>query len=273
MNEMIKKLKLNFSPSKQPPDDLGEKIAFFPLQKTGLKRRLSLIISLLLAAFAIILILYNLIDTLLKIPVFGRAVVVRQLSDFPLGFFLLVLSAILMFLLSKFFTRIGVHIHEDGLLVDNFFQKRYLIFEDIIEFDSRIIQSKFGNSTISTYVKIRMRNNEGRVYTIRNQFEQMDQFIKEIRQAILPALIKNSYSRLAHGKTLGFHKDICAIRTGIEIKDHFFFWHEMLKGEVSDGNLMIWTSLKRDEPLSLPIEQITNLDLLLHLISNPPIRN
>ena len=202
MNEMIKKLKLNFSQSKQPPEDLGERIAFYPLQKTGLKRRVSLGISLLLAALAIILILYNLIDTLLKIPVFGRAVVVRQLSGVPLGFFLLLLSAVLMFLVSK------LHIHENGLLVDNYFQKRIIFFEEIIEFDSRIINSKFGNSTISTYVKIRMRNNEGRVYTIRNQFEHMDQFLKEMRQSILPTLIRNSYSRLAHGKTLIFHKDI-----------------------------------------------------------------
>ena len=131
-----------------------------------------------------------------------------------------------MFFVSRYFTKIGIHIHEDGIVIDDYYKKRTVIWEDIIEFDSRIVHSKFGDSVIGTNVKLKMRDKEGRHIIIRNEFDRMEQFLKEIRHGILPVLYKNSISRLAHGKKLEFNPEICAIKTGIEIKNQFFFWRE-----------------------------------------------
>jgi hypothetical protein len=269
---MIEKIKLKLFTPKQPPENLGRKIEFFGLRKNGLKQRLSLGFSLLLVAIMILYFLLRIVVALSRVQTYGRAILLRQLSGFPSIFYLFIVLALLSFLLSKYFNRIGVQIFKNGMIIDYFFYSRIVIWEDIIEFDSRIVHSKFGDSIISTSVKIKMRNKEGKHIIVRNEFEQMEQFLVKLRQGVLPVLYKNAYSLLAHGKTLKFNENIQVIKTGIELKNHFFTWREIAKAEISHGKLEISTTSNPYEPSYFPIEDIINLELLPHLVKNPPVK-
>lgn len=273
MLKWINQIKLKLFPPKEPPVDLGNKVAFFQLRKNGIKHRISLGLSILLIAIILVFFLLKGVIALIKIQNYGRSVVVQQFSGFPPIFYFLIIIAVLSFLLSIYFNKIGVHIFKDGILIDNLFQKRAVVWEDIIEFDSRIVNSKFGDSIISSNVKIRMRNKDKRQINIRNEFDQMEKFIQKLREGIIPILFRNAYSNLAHGKTLKFHDNLLIIKTGVEIKDHFYTWSEVTKAQTNHGMLELWTTLNPETPAIFPIDEITNLDLLPYLINNPPKRN
>ncbi len=270
---MIEKIKLKMFTPKQPPEDLGSQIEFFHLRKNGIKQRISLGLSILIVALIIVFFILKVAIALFKVQNYGRAIVVQQFSGFPPIFYFLLLIAVLSFLLSIYFKKIGVHIFKNGILIDNLFHKRTVIWEDIIEFDSRIVNSKFGDSIISTNAKIKMRNKDKRQIIIRNEFDQMEKFIQKLREGIIPILFRNAYSHLAHGKTLKFHDNLLVIKTGVEIKDHFYTWPEVTKAKTNHGKLELWTTPNPNNPSIFSIDEITNLDLLPYLINNPPKTN
>ena len=75
---------------------------------------------------------------------------------------------------------------------------------------------------------------------------------------------------LSNGKSIVFNNGLKAIKTGLEIKGEVLPWDEIGIPGIKNEMLSFQNKPKNEELYKIKIDQIKNLDLLIHLIENPP---
>jgi hypothetical protein len=137
--------------------------------------------------------------------------------------------------------------------------------------ETTITNINFGGSTVGTKVKIILEDEDKQKLIIRNQYQNMADLIDNIRSRILPDLYKKAVQKLARGEMIQFRPDLIASKEGIEVNNKHLRWDETIT-TVIKNNKFILTEENEQEPfLKSKVKKISNLDLLLCLLDNPPI--
>lgn len=255
-----------------PKQDLGQKLDHYPIQRLGLKRWSAVIIGSLLAISALLFSLIHFINTWQLIGIHGRAIVLNRFS-IPLTLLGLILPlGILMIVFANFHSSDGITIYEKGLVEKRGLRERIWLWESTNRLDTRIKKVKFGGSLIALKIKVFLENHQLRRFIIQNRYAPMEDLIYQIRLNVLPLLVKKAHRQLLRGETITFHKNLTATYPGLEIKNGLLPWQELSKAEINNGQLKFYKKNNQTEIFKVNIQNIESLDLLLHLIKNPPTK-
>jgi hypothetical protein len=249
---------------------LGQKIELFPIHNHRLKRWLSVITGGLIVFTSAILTGVQIFNIRSAIATHGRAIMLSRLPWTLTLFCLLLPFGALIIILAAVHWDDGITLYEVGLIQQKAKRKRFWIYSDTAQFDTQIKYIKFAGSVIAIRAKIILEDQENQRIIFRNQYDNMERLINQIRVKILPRVYSKAYRRLGQDKTIIFHQKLRAHKQGLKIKDDLTPWTEIKQPEIKNGNLALYGKPNQEKLFKSNINQIRNLDLLLHLIKNPP---
>lgn len=257
-------------PKEDPKIDLGQKLNHYPTRRLGLKRWSAIIIGYLLIISAVLFSLIHFINTWQLVSIHGRAIVLNRIST-PLTLLGLILPmGVLMIIFANFHSSDGITLYDKGLLENRGLKEHIWLWESTHRLDTRITKVKFGGSLIALKIKVLLENHQQGRYIIRNRFDSMDDLIYQIRLNVLPLLVKIAHRQLLRGETITFHKNLTATYPGLKINNGLLPWKELSKAQVEKDQLKLYKKNNPGEIFKSNIQGVKSLDLLLHLIKNPP---
>lgn len=260
------------TPKEDPKQDLGQKLGHFPIRRLGLKRWSAVVIGSLLTVSAVLFSLIHLSNTWQLIGIHGRAIILNRFS-MPLTLLGLILPmGILLIVFANIHSSDGITLYNKGLVEKRGLRESIWLWDTTHRLDTRITKVKFGGSLIALNINVLLEDQQQRRYTIHNRFDSMDDLIYQVRLKVLPLLVKKAHSQLLKGETITFQKNLTATYPGLEIKNGLLPWQELSKAEVENGQLRLYKKNNQAEVFMSNIKNIKSLDLLLHLIKNPPIK-
>lgn len=262
--------KIDLASSTEQNPDLGKRLANFTVEQWGVKRWSLLIFGALLTLGSLILIIYLGFEANTAIQRHGRAALLSFLPMpiapvallFPLGGALILLAWLQW--------QNGITLYERGIHFQRNQRNRIWLWEDIVRLDTRVVHVQFSGSTIASRCRIMLEDQHKHRWTIRNQYERMDLLINEIRQQVLPIIYQKILQRLVAGETIVFCKDLKAIRNGLKVNDTFSPWVILDVPEINNATFLLKSKDNQELLFKSRVDQITNLDSLIHLIKNPP---
>lgn len=258
------------APNLDQKPDLGKSLAYYSVEQWGLKRWTLLIFGALLSIGSLLLIIYLGLEANTAVQRHGRAVL---LGYMPLPFAPLILffplGGMLIFLAWLHWQN-GITLYEKGIHLRKGRRTRTWLWEDIVRLDTRVIHVRFSGSTIASNCRIILEDQHNHQWTILNQYEQMDQLVNKIRLQALPIIYQKMVDRLIDGEAITFSKNLEAIRNGLKIKGAFSPWIILDVPEISNGNFLLKRNDSQEILLKTRVDQISNLDSLIHLSTNPP---
>ena len=136
---------------------------------------------------------------------------------------------------------------------------------------SAITNINFGGSIVGTKVKIVLVDEDNHKMTIRNQYQNMADLIETIRSRILPDLYKKTVQELARGGIIQFQNGLTASKEGIEVNQQHLGWDENITTVVKNNKLILSEENVQEPLFKSRVKKISNPDLLLCLLDNPPI--
>lgn len=258
--------------SNPPNNDLNSHRApvdHFPLKNEKSRRWLVLLGSLNVTLFAIFLIIDRTLALSSGIQIHGRAVVLNQAPLLLFLIFLALPASIIGILYARNHWHDGITILNEG-----FRQKRgrNLIewrWQETTCLDARINHIVFGGGEISTRVFIRLEDQDGKELIIQDHYERIDELINIIRSQILPVLLVNARLSFVQNYDLHFGSGLKANALGLMDKGLFFPWSD-IEPPIIKNSRFILNSKQQKKIVQTKIQNIRNLDLLIHLIKYPP---
>ena len=176
-----------------------------------------------------------------------------------------------MIIISKRHRTDGITLYENGLIRHNGKQKRIWTWLKTTRLDTRVVHVKFGGSVISTSTKLILENKLTETLIIQGQYANLNDLIDKVRKFNLPILYTRACERLSDWECLEFEHNLSIIRNGIQFKDSFTPWHELSDPVLKNRKLALFKKPDQEKIYQTSIRQITNLDLFLHLLKNPPL--
>lgn len=251
--------------------DLGKRVDYFPIRYRTIKRWAVLTLSALMVLASSILSVAFFIATHQAIHIHGRAVFLNRLpqalvlTGIPLG--------ILLGVLTNTHWHNGITHFDHGLVQHKGKRDQIWLWKDVDQLDTRITLVKFSTSTIALRIRIFLEDLQKRHWTIRNNYARIDELTSQIRSNILPILYEKSRRRLLQDEVIVFHKDLQAIRNGLEINQALTPWLELEKPVIDHGKFVLHRKPKKETLFKSDLNKIRNLDLLIQLIENPPVNS
>lgn len=205
-----------------------------------------------------------------RINIHGRAII---LSIFPFPailYLLLLMIGALLVTLSMITWQDGLDLYSQGLSRRTGRKVKTWLFEDTNRFDTQITQVTFGGSMVSSRMKIIFERSKDDYLVLHNSYEQMPDLVDQLRALVLPELIRKSRQRLLLGESLHFHKNIQASMQGLMVQGNpipyktiaITFENQAVKLHALDNPKQVFFKSQ--------IQHISNLDLLINLLENPP---
>ncbi len=250
---------------------LGQLLETYPLRRRVYKRCLLILIGLLFIFTAVYLSASQLITLLTAIEIHGRAILLNPSFLLILAGPLLLPFGIFCLIWALRHGHDGIIIFENGMVVQKGKKAHIWHWKNIIQLDSQITHINFGSSTLATRLKVRMRSRDQKKILLRHRYENMEACTHQIREIVLPILYDDGHDLLARQQYLEFGKGIRGNRTGLEFRDRFQAWTNLDNPLIENGVLILTTKPDGDVFFRSKIDSIENLDLLVHLIKNPPI--
>ena len=250
--------------------DLGKLLAHYPVEGWGWKRWTLVIFGGVLMVGSLIAIIYLGFEADTAIQRHGRAVLLRYL---PMPFTPIVLLFPLggVFVLTAWLTwQNGITLYEKGIHHQKGKRSRFWLWEEFVRLDTRVVHVRFSGSTIASYGRILLEDQNNRQWTVRNHYQEMDQLINKIRLKVLPIIYQKMVERLIDGEAIAFNKNLQAIRNGLKINGEFSPWRILDMPETSKGIFLLKHKETQEVLFKSRVDQIVNLDSLIHLIKNPP---
>lgn len=225
-------------------------------------------ITLLIVSIISVLLILNTYTALQR---HGRAILLDRLTPLiPLLVIGLPLG-ILMILWAKNHWDDQLTINEKELSQQNGKTQRIWRFKDTCKLQTDITNINFGGSIVGTKVKIVLEGEEKQRLIIRNQYQNMADLIENIRSRILPNLYKKTIQELARGEVVQFHPDLIASKEGIKANNIHLRWDENISTAVKNNKLILSEENSQEPLFKSNVKKISNPDLLLCLLDNPPI--
>jgi len=264
----IKRVNAQSNPPKSNFSNNNAPVDHFPLKNEKSRRWFLLLGSIIVILFAILSIIDQILALRLGTQIYGRSVV---LSQAPLLLFLIFLAlpaGVIGILYTKNHWNDGITIFGEG-----FRQKRgrnhvEWHWQDTTCLDTRISHIMFGGGEISTRVFIRLEDQDGKELIIRNRYNRIDDLTSIIRSQILPVLLVNARLSFVQNYDLNFGNSLKASALGLFTKKDFFPWSDIETHVIKNERIIL--NSKQKKFFQTKIQNIRNLDLLIHLIKYPP---
>lgn len=219
---------------------------------------------------SLIAIIYIGFEADLAIQRHGRAVLLRYL---PMPFapivLLFPLGGLMIFTAWQNWQN-RITLFEKGIRHQKGKRAYFWLWDEFVRLDTRVIHVRFSGSTIASYGWILLEDQRNHQWKIRNHYQQMDQLINNIRVKVLPNIYQKMINRLIDGEAITFSNNLQAIRNGLKINGNFSPWQIFDMPEVNKGKFLIKHKETREVLFKSRVDQIKNLDCLIHLIKDPP---
>jgi hypothetical protein len=249
---------------------LGQKIDHFPIRHQLFNRWLLVIIGIILLVDGSLCALINIFNLWNAIQSHGRAVLLAKITEPAIAVFIILPLGILLIILAAVNWQNGLTLFEEGLVIKKRKLEKVWLWEVIERFDNHITLVKFSGTTLTSRRKIILEDKQQNTLRLKNKYERMDELVTQLRKHILPELINGKLEHLQNGGKIQFHEDITALRQGLRIKGKFFAWHELQISVDKKGIVRVIQSTDQRELFKSKTNQIKNLDVLVHLVNNPP---
>lgn len=201
----------------------------------------------------------------------GRAILLDRVSPlFPLLVIGLTLG-ILMILRVKNHWDDKLIFETNELIRRNGKKQEVWPYNETNKMKSAITNINFGGSIVGTKVKIVLVDKENHKMTIRNQYQNMADLIENIRRRILPDLYKKTIQELARGQIIQFQNGLTASKEGIDVNHRHLGWDANITTVVKNNKLILYEENVQEPFFKSRVKKISNPDLLLCLLDNPPI--
>jgi hypothetical protein len=246
-------------------------VEIFPPKDHNLKRWGLIVlggITLLFVTLSSVLIILNTYTALQR---HGRAILLDRVTPLvPLLIIGLPLG-IVMILWAKNHWNDQLAINKKALSRQNGKTQRIWRFKDTYKLQTDITNINFGGSIVGTKVKIVLEDEDNQKLIIRNHYQNMADLIENIRSRILPDLYNKSVQELARGEIIRFRPDVIASKEGIEVNKKLLRWDANITTVVKNNKLILTEENEQKPFLKFKVKKISNLDLLLCLLDNPPL--
>lgn len=234
------------------------------------KRWLFITLGSLSIMAAIVLTIRLAIRTWDRIIIHGRAIIMTIFPFPTILYLLLLIIGVLLITLSIISWQDGIKLFDKGLVRRRGQKIKSWLYADTNRFDTQIAQVTFGGSMVSIRVRIILEDYADNCMVICNRYEQMPDLIDHLRALILPDLIAKSRQRLQLGENLDFHKYLQVNKVGLLIHGDLIpyetaaltFENQVVKLHEKESSRQVFFKAK--------LQQISNLDLLINLLENPP---
>ncbi len=250
--------------------NLGRKIAEYRCQKDELKRWFFSALSILIIVLSLIFVMLQAYNAFTVIPRHGRAILVNRTPTMLTFLIIGLLFAFAAYIYARINRHSEITLYENGLIYKRGKREQVWYWHDTTRFDIYVEKVKFGKNTIEEVLKILLDGKQGRNWVLKQGCDDLKSLTGHLQKNILPVLYEKANHRLNNGETLVFNKNLSAIRNGLELKNCFRHWGDIGGTQFEDGYFMIKCGLDYSKQFEYRVNQIRNLDLLLHLIENPP---
>jgi hypothetical protein len=249
-----------------PESDL---LRFYPLRRRKLKHWLALPAGILLLLFAFTALLYGFFTTWSAVERHGRVMVFETFPLFLLIAGIAFIIGLILLVVTGRRWNDGVGVYPTGIKIIKSKTSNFLHCNAIQRFDTRIKLIKFATSVMDVRPKIILETGQGKGFTITDRIENMNGFVQQCREKILPRLYEKSLRTLRQGGQLTFHQHLKATLNALLIENQPYPW-ERLEPVIKNRSLAIQESSSQRILFKAPINQFRNTDILLAFLENPP---
>ncbi len=250
---------------------LGNEIDYFPIRFQLLNRWLVVTLGIILLLDAILSGLISTFNLWHAIQSHGRAILLVKITEPIIAIFLILPIGIMLIFLASLNWQNGLTLYEKGLIIRRQNREQAMFWDSIERFDNQITLVKFSGTTITARRRIIMESDHLPPLMIRNQYDRMDELISQLRAFILPNLFTHMRQELLQGGEIRFHSDVIAEKEGLWIKESLFPWNVLQSKADKKGKTLLIHRVDQQVLFKSQTNQIINLDVLLHLLENPPI--
>ncbi len=265
----MKLLKISPGGTKLNQDhNLGPEIASYPTRNRTYQRVVGTTLgtSIILAALSYFTLgLYELVSA---VRLHGRAMVLPHAPSLILMLAFLPVGVVILLITAANWDN-HITLYERGLLLQRWLRQRVWTWETTTRLDTHITHIKFGGSIIDIRVRFILGNPQ-ETLVIRNQYEDMAEVIQKVRAILLPRLVNWAISRFDHNQAVNFSPSLSATRQGFVINGDRYAWRQIEAPIVKNHKLILRKAQDHEKVFQGRVKQISNLDLLIFLVNNPP---
>lgn len=259
----------NVDQLKDSGSTLGREILHHPAKNLNLRRFGGIIFSVITILASLIIFLINLFRTIMMINEYGPAILMKQIPTLLIAVSIGLVIGLPILIRTLRGWQAGITIFENGMIFQKSNREHTWYWKEITRLDTEIKSVAFAGSDVSEKYLIILENDQHKELSINNNYESMDKMISQIRTSVLPLLYQHACHRFADQKRLTFHKNLAANQNGLIIDDQSIPYTDFNQPQISNRKLAL--GLKSGSQIfSFRLNQISNLDLLRHLISFPP---
>lgn len=253
-----------------PDPGLGRLLDHFPRANRTVYRWIWLFLGFLLIIIGSYLSIQHLLKTLSAINTYGRAVLLKPDSWMILALILFLPPGIFLISWSFSHRNDAVYLYEKGFLIQKGKQEQSWLWKNVTRIDTPITNVKFGGDTITTHSKIILNEGDQKIKIISSRYDRMTELVQKVREIVLPMLIETAQNRLNGQKMIDFGNEIRVDQLGLEVQGNHYAWMDLSEPLIEHTTLRINLAKTQTPILRSNINEIKNLDVLLHLIKNPP---
>ena len=255
-----------------PQDDLGERIDHFRVRSQSLNHWLAVTLGILLILDASVFGMIHTFNALNAIQSHGRAVILARFTD-PLFALCLVLPlGIILIIIAAINWQNGLTLYKNGFILRKHNQENIWSWQSVSRFDNQVTFVRFSGNTIAEQRVIVLEDFEHHCLKIHNNYERMDELTDYLRESILPELFTRSRSQVMQDKELEFNSHLTAFKEGLQVNETLIPWREIQISINKKGIVKINRSTDQEIMFKTKVRQIRNLDVLIFLAENPPVR-
>jgi hypothetical protein len=251
--------------------NLGKAINNFPTRHRTFKRWLGLLSGIFLVLISILATAYLAMQALQKAQNHGWAILVAQL---PLMILLVVFVLPLGIGLNCYTKRHwddGIIIFEQGFVKKQKKRSERWLWSEIECLDTRMVKSVFGGSEVNSRIQIDIEAEDHSPLKIKHRYDKMVELAQIIRKKTVPILYQKKRQQLSQKGAEIFHKNLELNHEGLKFKQSQLDWKKIDAIETQQGVLNFSARDQTKKSIKIPLNQLSNLDLLLFIVHNPNI--
>ncbi|MFW5713649.1 MAG: DUF6585 family protein [Brevefilum sp.] len=237
--------------------DLGTEIATYPSWNQNHKRVIGLAFgcSIILASFFFIILRLSFMATAVRLH--GRAAVLLHAPSLMLLIAFLPIGIVIL-LATIWNWNNHLALYEGGFIIHTGLRKKIWRWDWTTRLDTRIMHIKFGGNIIEVLIRL-IVGNPKRTLVIRNQYKSMSDLLQRIRTKTLPLLAEWAQEQLKQNIHLEFHKEIVAVKAGLEVKGQLVEWQEIAHPRYTNKKIILNRIQDQDKIIEVNLNKITNL--------------
>jgi hypothetical protein len=251
--------------------NLVRAIKNFPIRHRTFKRWLGLLLGIFLVLISIVGTAYLAMQALQKSQIHSWAILVAQLPLMILLVVFVLPLGIGIICYTKRHWDDGLIIYEQGFIKKQKKRSERWLWSEIECLDTRMVKSVFGGSEVNSRIQIEIEAEDHSPLKIKHRYDKMVELAQIIRKNTVPILYQKKRPQLSQNGAEIFHKNLELSHEGLIFNQSQLDWNEINAIETQRGVLSISARDQTKKSIKIPLNQISNLDLLLFIVHNPSI--